>query len=183
VREPDGATRWTPPERGYGEYAPPTVLEGTGDDEGRSLRASFYLQTLTPTTGQAILRAGEAVAGTRNRVGQGTAILLGTFAGMCATAHAHPEGDLFVEGLLVEAGVRQDRAGRLLRRRRVLDDREAWFLINPTDAAVTETVDLEGFTAARSLLDDAPPEAPEAAGGSITITVEPLGVTCLLLSR
>jgi len=183
VREPDGATRWTPPERGYGEYAPPTVLEGVGDDGDHGLRASFYLQTLTPTTGQAILRAGEAVAGVRNAVGQGTAILLGTFAGMCATAHAHAEGDLFVEGLLADVGVRPDRAGRLLRRRRVLDDRAAWFLINPTDAAVTETVDLEGFAAARLLLDDAPAEPAEPAGGSVTVTVEPLGVTCLLLSR
>jgi len=180
VREPDGATRWTPPERGYGEYAPPTVLEGAGGDDGRGLRASFYLQTLTPTTGQTILRAGEAVSGVRNRAGHGTAVLIGTFAGMCATAHIHVEGDAFVEELLGEAGVRPDRTGRLLRRRRVLDDREAWFLINPTDAAVTESVDLEGFAAAHSLLDDG---SPEAADGSVTVTVEPLDVACLLLSR
>jgi len=179
VREPGGVARWTPPERGFGEYAPPTVLTGTGEFAGASLRAGFYLQTLTPTSAVPILRAGDAVAGVANKVGAGRAILLGTFAGLCATAHAHPEADRFFERVLDAAGVQSDRHGRLLRRRRVLDDREAWFLINPTDDTVTETVRLEGFADARDLLG-----APMAAQGegSVTVTVPAAAVACLVLT-
>lgn len=180
VREPDGATRWTPPERGWGEYAPATDLAGTGDFDGVSLRASFYLQTLTPTTGTPILLARDLVAGVANRVGRGAAILLGTFAGLCATAHSHPASDRFVERLLRAAGVQADRCGRLLRRRRTLDAHEAWFLINPGTDAVEESVDVDGFTSVRDLLDDAP---ITRQGDAVTVTVPAASLSCLILTR
>lgn len=180
VREPDGATRWTPPERGWGEYAPPTILTGAGTWAGTSLRASFYLQTLEPTTGTPILRADEEVAGVVNPVGQGRAILLGTFAGLCATAHCHQESDVFMERLLGEAGVQADRCGRLLRRRRELETQEAWFLINPEHGAVEETVSVDGFADVRDLLGDA---VRMRLGSTVTVAVPAASICCLVLSR
>ena len=182
VREPDGAARWTPPERGFGEFSPPTDLTGIGSYAGASLRASFYLQTLEVTTATPILGTGETVAGAINRFGQGTAILLGTFAGMSATAHTDPAADEFIERLLrTEAGIVPDRVGRLLVRRRVHGDREAWFLINPCNEAVTETIPTatSGFASVRDLLD----AAPLGGEGAVELTVEAAGIRCLVLGR
>lgn len=180
VREPEGRARWTPQERGYGEFAPATVLQGAGAYSGLELRASFYLQTLAPTTGTPLLYAGDAVAGVANRAGAGMAILLGTFAGLCATAHTHEPSDRFVARLLERAGVVPDRCGALLRRRRVLDGQAAWFLVNPTAQKVREPVDLEGFTEVHDLLDEML-EGP--ANGRVTVAVPAAGIRCLVVSR
>lgn len=180
VQEPGGASKWTPGMRGYGEFAPPTVLEGAAELAGSSLRASFYLQTLTPTSGSALLHAGTEVAGVINSVGAGKAVLLGTFAGLCATAHHHPAADELMQRLLTLAGVQADRCGQLLRRRRVLDDQEAWFLTNPGASAVTETVALDGFSTVRELLGDARITRQE---GEISVEVPAAGVVCLLLKQ
>ena len=113
-------------------------------------------------------------------MGAGTAILLGTFAGLCSTAHTHPEADLFMERLLVSAGVQPDRCGGLLRRRRTLDDQEAWFMINPTAAPVTERLSFDGWATARDLLGDA---LDTAEPGALTLTVPPMALRCLTLTR
>ncbi len=180
VREPGGAQRWTPEERGYGEFAPPTVLSGSGDCANSMLQASFYLQTLTPTTGSVILRAGTEVAGVVNTVGAGKAFLLGTFAGFSATAHRHAESDAFVERLLTSSGVRPDCCGSLLRRRRLLDEQEAWFLINPAETPVTERIALEGYTLVRDLLDDA---VTDQKDNTLTVTVPAANVVCLVVAH
>jgi hypothetical protein len=119
------------------------------------------------------------VAGVSNAFGRGRAVLLGTFAGMCATAHSHRDADGFMERLLREAGVRGDRHGGLLRRVRRLENREAWFLINPQAGAVTASVALEGFTAACDLL-----EGPlEVRDGQVAVTVAATSVACLIVDR
>jgi beta-galactosidase GanA len=150
VREPGASTRWTPPERTFGEFAPATLLEG----EAGQLRTSFYLQTLSPITATPILHAGDQVAGVRNTFGTGTAVLLGTFAGFCATAYSDNGGDQLIANVLGIAGVQADRCGRLLRRRRVFGEQQAWFLINPTAEACIETLALAGFAQAHDLLGD-----------------------------
>lgn len=178
VGEPDGGKRWTPPARGWGEIAPPALLAGAGPLAGTDLPATFYLQSLEPTTGEPILTAGGATVGVRNRAGAGAAVLLGTFAGLSATAAPGQPGDELVARLLVgEAGVRPDRVGTLLRRRRVLGDHEAWFLFNPTDSPVREQLPLDGRTNPRDLL--AGPLTAEA--GTATVTVEPAGFACVIL--
>ena len=177
VAEPDGAGRWTPPARGWGEIADPATLQGAGPLAGTDLPAAFYLQTLAPTTGEPLLTAGDAVAAVRNRVGAGSATLLGTFAGLSATAYPGDPGDaLFARLLVDELGVRPDRAGRLLRRRRRLGEREAWFLFNPGEDPVTERVPLEGRTGGRDLLAG----ALAVEDGAASVTVEPAGFACLL---
>ena len=181
VREPDGQTRWTPTERGFGEFADEAVLTGAGAYADYQLRASFYLQTLTPRGAESILTVGDAVAGVMNRFGQGTAVLLGTFAGIGATAHTDSDGDAFFERLLrQEASVEPDRCGRLLRRRRVFDDREAWFLINPTDQEVTEAVPVDNLTGIRDLFDEPIIVSDQ---GTMQVTVQPAGIRCLVGSH
>ncbi len=178
VREPGGASRWTPAERTWGEFAPPTVLEGSGDYAGQALRAGFYLQTLLPTSGSPILHAGADVAGVINRVGAGAAVLLGTFAGLCATAHVHPAADQLWGKLLRDAGVTPDRAGGLLRRRRVLYAQQAWFLINPAAEERVEIIALEGFREARDLLGDT---IIGHTNDTVTVRVSAASIGCVIV--
>ena len=179
VREPDGKAHWTPQERGWGEFAPATVLEGTETFAGSRLRASFYLQTLTPTSAKPILVAGDEVAGTLNIFGKGNAVLIGTFAGHSALAHRLEGSEGVFEKILDLAGVKPDRCGDLVRRRRVWKNQEAWFLINPTDHAVTEKLELDGFTLSRDLLGDSVADQDKV---SVTVEVPAANVCCLLVN-
>jgi beta-galactosidase len=154
VCEPGDERRWTPQERTWGEFAPATMLEGADSLAGLRLRASFYLQTLLPLDGTPILFVEQACVGVRKSHGAGTAILLGTYAGLSATAHADHESDAFMAGILAEAGVVADLCGQLIRRRRVDGSQEAWFLINPHDQAVSEIVALESFVQVSDLLGE-----------------------------
>ncbi|WP_395368721.1 beta-galactosidase [Streptomyces tubercidicus] len=177
VDEPDDR-RWTPAPRGAGEIRPATVCEGLGSFAGTSVRANVYLQTFTPRSADPILVVGDDVVGVRNTYGDGTAVLLGTVSGLSATAHIHGPTNDFMWKLLVEAGVTSDRTGALLRRRRVLDDQQAWFLVNPTAETVVESVDLRGFTLERDLLDDS---ITEQSDTSVTVTVAPYQIACLVV--
>ena len=71
VKEPGERQRWMPEERHWGEFDPPTMLNGTGSRADMKLRANFYLQTLSPTDGEVILQAGDKAAGVMKRVGAG----------------------------------------------------------------------------------------------------------------
>jgi len=72
----------------------------------------------------------------------------GTRAGL--SAQVDQEASRFWSALLSAAGVQSDRCGKLPRRRRVLGDTEAWFLINPPKDDAIEEIGLEGFSDARS---------------------------------
>jgi len=181
VKEPGAASRWMPTERRFGEFDPPAVLGGIGEFADLEVRASFYLQRLKPTTGKAILKQGDEVVGVTNRFGAGHGILIGTFLGFSALAYhsADSDTDCFLELVLARAGVKPERCGSLLRRRRVLHDMEAWFFINLSAEPVTETIDVTGFRVAADLLGDCLTENKET---DITITVEGTNLACLLLS-
>ena len=145
------------------------------------MRANFYLQTLQPTTGAPILRRGDDIAGVINRVGDGAAILLGSFLGFSALAYraADADTDRFLAALLATAGIEPDRCGPLLRRRRVLDEREAWFFINPRPETVTQSIAHPGFSQVDDLLGDC---LIAGARAEITIQVPGTNLACLLLS-
>ena len=156
VKEPGAAQRWMPAERRFGEFDPPAMLTGCGQFAGMQLRANFYRQSLRPTNAESILKHGSDVVGVRNRVGAGQSVLLGTFIGFSALAYRDADGDSddFLEALLATAGVKPDRCGTLLRRRRVLDGRQAWFFINPRSEPATETASSEGYSDVVDLLGD-----------------------------
>ena len=181
VSEPSGDSRWMPDERRFGEFEPPTVLSGCGEFAAWEVRANFYLQSLEATSGEAILKRGDQVVGVTNRFGEGRSVLLGSFLGFSALAYRQSDTgtDGFLEALLRTAGVESDRCGMLLRRRRVYQGAEAWFFINPTAKAVTETVSKAGFGQAIDLMGDNLVQETER---DIMVTVAGVDLGCILLS-
>ncbi len=181
VKEPGERQRWMPEERRFGEFDPPTTLEGYGPFADMQLRANFYLQTLLPTTADLLLKRRDDAVGLVNKVGAGRSILLGSFFGFSALAYraADADGDRFLGALLATAGVSPDRCGALLRRRRVLDDRQAWFFINPTAEPVTATINCEGYTDVIDLLGDS---LVSQSQDELALRVPGINLACLLLS-
>ena len=181
VKEPGEPSRWLPYERRYGEFDPPTMLSSSGRYAGMTVRANFYLQTLLPTTADAILTRGDDAVAVMNRVGAGRSVLLGSFLGFSALAYreADGDGDRFLAALLATAGLSPDRCGNLLRRRRVWENREAWFFINQGAERVTETVDITGYREVTDLLGDC---LIDQTGDELTIGVDGTNLACLLLS-
>ena len=182
VNEPHGESRWMPQPRHFGEFDASTTLVGSGDFGGMTAKANFYLQTLAPTTGVVILVAGERVTGVMNQVGEGNAILLGAFTGFSALAYRDGDrgADHLLESLLWRAGAESDRCGRLLRRRRAWQGRQAWFFINPTASEVTEKIGLDGFRQVNPLLDE---DRIARDGDCFWLTLPAAQVSCLLLDK
>ncbi len=180
VQEPNFGQRWTPKERGWGEFAPPTLFHGVDICKNSVLQANFYVQTLVPTTGKTILQAGEEVVGVIHEVGTGKAILLGTFTGISATAYKHEASNQFMKELLLMFGVVPDLCGSLLRRRRILHKHEAWFFINPRKQEVRECVSLGNYEYVRNLLVN---EHVEQKDGSLLITVPVASIICIIVTQ
>ncbi|MDD2706564.1 MAG: beta-galactosidase [Verrucomicrobiae bacterium] len=180
VKEPNVQSVWTPREDRLGQWLPPMILKGTGPLAGARLRASFYLQTLEPVSAQPILKAGAEAVGTLNHFGKGLAALLGTFAGHSSLTHRLETSEGVFEKLLPMAGVKPDRCGRLLRRRRVHGNKQAWFLINPSDKAVIETIHMEGFLMAKDLLNDV---VAKTTKSSFTVKIPPMNLGCVIATK
>ena len=154
VREPNGAARWSPPERTWSEYREATMLTGVGPLAGHEVQANVYVETFECVEGEPCLRDGQDVAGVVRTTGWGRAWLLGTFLGHEGTAHRDGASQSFIRALLAQCGIASDVAGRLLRRRRVAGRQEAWLLTNPTAEPLTETLDVAGWSSVSDLLDE-----------------------------
>lgn len=179
VREPNDQTRWSPPERTWGEYLEPAVLAGAGPCTGHAVRANVYVETFTCTDSQPILRYGDAVAGVLRETGHGRAWLLGTYVGHNGTAYRNDDTRTFVLALLARCGVLPAHAGRLLLRKRVGDDTEAWLFTNPTADEVTETIDIAGWATAEDLLGEPLPRH----GDTLALTVQSLDVRGVIVRK
>ena len=181
VHEPDGGSRWLPPERTWGEYLDAAMLTGNGWLEGLKLRANLYIETFIPEGSEVCLRYGEAVAGTVRQVGEhrGRAWLLGTFVGHNGTAYRDADTRACVRSLLAHCGVTPARAGSLLLRKRVMPGKEAWIFTNPTDHEVTEHIDVQGWPRVEDMLGE--PIVQES--DSVVLTVKGLDIRVLLLHR
>ena len=85
-----------------------------GQFEGLDALANFYLQSLRPTTGEEILKNGDAIFGVMNQVGAGRSVLLGSFLGFSALAYRQADAgtDRFLESLLASAGVERTAVDR-----------------------------------------------------------------------
>jgi len=179
VREPDGGARWMPVERTWGEYLNAALLTGSGPLAGEQVRANVYIETFIPTDSEPILHHGDAVAGVMRPVGQGRAWLLGTYLGHNGTAYRDAGSRALMMRLLAACGVTPLYQGRLLLRKRAKGSQEAWIFTNPTAEAITEPVDVSGWTQARDLLD----EPLQQEGSTVRLQVAALDVRVLLLSR
>ena len=154
VREPDGGARWSPPERTWGEYLDAQMLAGAGPLAGHRLRANVYLQTFESLPGaEPVLMAGEAVAGVRRAVGKGQAWLLGTFVGHSGAAYRDPAIPAAVKALLAACGVTPEHEGKLILRKRVTPEKEAWLFFNPTGESITEEIAVADWGRVSDLLE------------------------------
>lgn len=180
VREPDGQQRWSPEERTWGEYVEPVMMEGLGPLVGHTLRANVCLETFDGSCGaEPVFRVGEALAGVRRRVGRGQAWLLGTYVGHSGTAHRDPAIHACIRTLLAACGVTAAQENRLVVRKRMTPGKEAWILMNPTDCSIDATLSLQGWNNAVDLLGD----GLNRNRDRLVVTVQPLDVRCIIVSR
>jgi beta-galactosidase GanA len=155
----------------------PLILAGADEFAGGSVRAEFFLQYLVTKSAKPILQYKQEVAGTANSFGSGRAILLGTLIGNSVGIAGAVENQSFLDSVLKANGIAPDRAGKLLRRRRRLGNKEAWFFFNLERAPVTEQVSLGSLKATSDLFG----EPLQQQGGAVTTTVGPMDITCILL--
>jgi beta-galactosidase len=154
VPEPRNGRRWTPEERTWGEFAPVTYLEGTGEFTGTRTLANYYLQTFKCNGGTPIFKAGEEVAACENKVGKGKIWLMGTFIGHNGTAYDTKGTLALVNKFMQLSGINPQRIGDLLVQKRIHGNKEAWIITNPTEADVSENVDITKMKNPEILIGD-----------------------------
>ncbi|MFB3786184.1 MAG: beta-galactosidase [bacterium] len=179
VKEPNGGHRWMPGERTWGEFLDSLELEGVGPFQNHRVLANFYLQTFESQGSEPILRQGEAVAGVVNHAGKGRAWLLGTFIGHNGTAYRNEKTASFVAALMKQVDVPSEKRGKLLLRRRVGQNREAWLLTNPWEDEVIEHLEVGGWSRVTDLLSEPLPRS----GQTVTIAVPGLDVRCIIVEN
>ena len=154
VSEPGNARRWTPAERTWGEFAPVTYLEGTGEFTGSRTLANYYLQTFTSKGGTPIFKAGGEIAACENKVGSGKIWLLGTFIGHNGTAYDTPETLPLINKFMQLSGLTPQKIGNLLVQKRIHGNKEAWIITNPTESDVSENIDISRMKNPEVLIGD-----------------------------
>jgi beta-galactosidase len=145
VSEPKNERRWTPVERTWGEFAPATYLEGTGEFAGTRTLANYYLQTFACKGGTPILEANGEAAACENKMGKGKTWLLGTFIGHNGTAYDTPGTLTLVNKFMQLSGIAPQKIGNLLVQKRINGNKEAWIITNPTAADVSESFDISNM--------------------------------------
>ncbi len=179
VREPGGGNAWSPPPRTWGEYLDAAMLEGTGILAGRRLRANVYIETFAAERSEPCLLYGRNAVGVWRKAGQGTAILLGTYAGLNGSAHRDDETRACLAALLNLGGAAAAHPGKLLLRKRAVPGKEAWLLTNPTELPVRETLSVAGWRTVEDLLGE--PLARQ--GDEVSLNVNSLDVRVLVLAK
>lgn len=177
VEEPEGGERFKMHELSYGDYKESEELEGENLLEGISVIPNLYLETYLPDTAVPVLACERGVAGTLNRVGDGTAWLFGTFIGHHGTAYRSSETMDLVKKLLETCGVSPEHTGRLLMRRLQAEKEQALFFTNKEAGTVTELVKIPAGTKAENLYGTPYTERE----GFAEVTVGPLDVVVVIL--
>ena len=177
VGEPGQEDRWTPPERGWGEFLDAGLLQGDGPLDGFSLPASLYVQTYECQGSQPVLKFNGRPAGAFRVGRKGWAWLIGTCVGHSALAYRRPETLGLVKTLLAQCNVRPLHKGRLLVRKRAIPGKRAWFFTNPNPEPLTEDIWV-GSTVVEDLFGQ--PLARE--GEHVSLTVDSLDVRVLVVT-
>jgi beta-galactosidase len=179
VREPNGGKVWSPNERTWGEYLAPAMLTGTGPCKSLRVRANVYIETFKLQGGSPFLIYNDAAAGVFRKAGKGTAWLLGTYIGHNANHYRDDESQQFIRSLLQGCGVKPIHGGKLILRKRIVKNKEAWLFTNPTPGDITETIAVKGWKKVEDLLG----EKIQKQADTVELTVKPLDVRVLVLSR
>ena len=155
------------------------MIQGVGSLAGGRVRGNLYVQTFKCEGSEPCLMYRDQVAGVFRRVGQGSAWLIGTYLGHSATAYRDEEVSTTIRRILTPSGLSPEHAGRLLMRRRCIDNKEAWLLTNPTRETLTEALDVTGWTEVTDLFGS----RIQCEGGFIELSVESLDVAGIVVSR
>ncbi|MCG8451797.1 MAG: beta-galactosidase [Spirochaetales bacterium] len=132
VEEPEQGHRFTPEERGWGEFVSPEKMKGTGDFEGCSLETSFYKQTFVSHTAQSVFSLGNDSTGLMVQEGKGKALIIGSFPSLRATAYRKEEHFAFAARLMEWAGVKANKQGSVVYRIRRHQKELAYIFFNPS---------------------------------------------------
>lgn len=157
----------------------PRALVGAGEFAGLEVTPTAYLQCFEPGTSTPILMFSNEVVGCMNNYGKGRGYLIGTLLGRPVAESDDSRNQKFIGAMLRHAGVRTEKIGKLQVRRRVLRDKQAWFLFNCTREVVEESIPLEGFRSVVDLFD----AGLRVGEGSARVAVEPMDIRCLILDR
>lgn len=152
-------------------------ISGVGELDGKKCVGNLYLQSFHLQGAQPLLVHRDQVVGTTHTVGKGRAVLVGTLLGPAIADGVASDNDAVLSTLITAAGVKPDRVGKLLQRRRVLGKAQARFLINPTRETVNETVALDGGVSVTNLLGG----ALAVNGRQAHVEVGPLDIVCLVM--
>jgi hypothetical protein len=163
----------------WGEFAPVTYLEGTGEFAGTRTLANYYLQTFTCKEGTPIFKAGDEVAACENKVGKGKIWLMGTFIGHNGTAYDTPGTLALVNKFMQLSGITPQKIGDLLVQKRIHGNKEAWIITNPTDADISESIDITQMKNPEVLIGD----KWEINNGLAKIRVKSLDVIVLVFEN
>ncbi len=169
-----GRTPW-PVSELSGEMRKVSRLKGMGDFQGKSVIPSFYIQTFLPKTAKPMLISEIGIVGVENYFAKGKAYLIGTFLGHAICSFEDRATGDFLFELLKQAGVRGNKVGKALLRKKIIDqERELWFLINPSSGLMKVNLEKEGGNF-ECLLDD---------GKEIKkLKLKPFEIKCLLFRK
>lgn len=170
---------WTPRERREGEIVGPLLLEGTGPMRGSTVQANLCVETLKPSQSRPILLWQKEVTGVVNSYGKGKVYLIGTILGHAVATYEDTNTANFLLKILKNAGVIPEHCGRLLRRRRLTKNQEAWFLFNLMEGTLAESCDISEFSRAKDLLG----KEIQIKNNKLEVSVEPLSVRCIILDK
>ena len=179
VSEPGHGSRWRLPNAPWGLYRDAEEFTGTGRLKNTTVRANLYTAMFHCDTSEPCLKVGDKIAGTVRSFGEGSAWLLGTFVGFGGTAYVDEKSHAFVRRLLAENGIVPQYNSALKIRKRIIADKEAWLITNPTAEVVSETFDAPGFQHTEDILGG----EIHYANGKLRITVEPFDVRAVILKK
>ena len=179
IGEPMGGAKWTGIARSFGDHVEYRTLSGSCSFAHHEISPAYCLQTLRTGGATPIFFSGDHVVGCVNSIGSGRAFLIGTLLGHTVLAYNDRRNAAFLAAVVNHAGVSPDRVGSLIRRRRILGDRQAWFLFNIRPETVEESVPVDCFVSVKDLLGG---ELP-IREGCVRLTVEPLDIRCVVLQR
>jgi len=141
--------------------------------------ANYYLRTFNCKGGTPVFKAGDEVAACQNSVGKGRIWLLGTFIGHNGTAYFTSSALELCHKFMQLSGVTSQKIGDLLVQKRVNGNKEAWIITNPTDADISENIDISTMKNPEVLIGD----KWEIKNGRATVKVKSLDIIVVVFEN
>jgi beta-galactosidase GanA len=153
---------------------------GRGVYQSYTMKANLYMETYKLTHGTPILSCTKGITGVINNYGKGKGILLGTLVGHTLLPLSNTKTKCFILKLIKDLEIKPELCGKFLRRRRVYNEKEAWFLVNDSNKQVTESIDVANFIRVEDILKN---KTLDIKNNKIAITIKPFRIHCLVMSK